>query len=143
MERLARYEDQAIVAGGSSESMTHDPQISIPFWQCEGGPELIRLPDSKRSTTTAREQYHSGTAGNNGGLTGSEGQAVRRQFGMGIPLGFGENGHGRDRNCDQKDQYRNHGDTGRLVSSFENRQVTRTRLLVMLDRNVANCLAYE
>jgi hypothetical protein len=69
-----------MVAGGRSEGMTHDPQISIPSGQCEGGSELIRLPDSKRTITTAREHYRSGTPGNNGGLTGSKGQAVRYQF---------------------------------------------------------------
>jgi hypothetical protein len=91
-----------MVAGRSSESMTHDPQISIPCGQCEGRSKMIRLPHSKSSITTAREQYHSGTAHNNGRLAGSESRAVRSQFGLGIRIGFGENRDGPDGNQTRK-----------------------------------------
>lgn len=111
-----------MVAGVSSESVTHDPQISIARRQGEGGSELIRLPDSKRRTTIAREQYQAGTAGNHRSLTGSKGQAVGCQIGTVLSMGCSKYCGGPDRNYDQKEQYRNRDDLGRLVSSFGSRQ---------------------
>jgi hypothetical protein len=75
-----------MVAVSSSERMIHDFQTSISCRQREKGSELIRLPDCEGSTTTTREQYHSRTPGNNGGLTGSKGQAIRYQFGIVLPM---------------------------------------------------------
>src|SRR6267143_5650347 len=88
-----------------SESMINNFQINISCRQREDGSELIRLPDSERSTTPAREQYRSGTTGSNGGLTGSQGQTVGYQSRIVPPMLCGQNCHSPDRNCDQKDQY--------------------------------------
>jgi len=92
-----------MIAVSSSESMTHDFQTCISYRQREEGSELIRLSDSECRTITASEQYYSRTAGDDGGLTGSKGQAVRYQFGTVIPMGRGQNCRSPDRNCDQDD----------------------------------------
>lgn len=92
-----------MIAASSSESMIHDSQTCISRRQREEGPELIRFPDSERRTIPASEQYYSRTAGDDGGLTGSKGQAVRYQFGTVIPMGCGQNCRIPDRNCDQED----------------------------------------
>jgi hypothetical protein len=132
-----------MVAGCSSESMTHDPQISISCGQCEGRSELIRLPDRNRRTTTASEQYHSGTAGSHSSLTGSKGRAIGHQFGPVRSLGCCKYCGGPDGNCDQKDYHGNHDNFGRIVSSFGNRQDYSGVRGVPLDRSVTNCMAYK
>ncbi len=132
-----------MVAVVNSESMIHDFQTCISCRQREEGSELTRLPDSKRSITTAREQYHSRTAGNNGRPTGLKGQAVRYQFGIVLLMWRGQNCRSPDRNCDQKDQYPNDS-PGHLVSSFGNRQGwIGSGLGVLFDRSVTNCLEYK
>ncbi len=100
---LARNQDRTMIAVSSSKSMIHDFQTCISCRQREEGSELIRLPDSERRTITASEQYYSRTAGDDGGLTGSKGQAVRYQFGMVLPMECGQNCRSPDRNCDHED----------------------------------------
>src|SRR5436309_1675274 len=124
--------------------MIHDFQTCISCRQGEEGSEPIRFPDSKRRNITASEQYYSRTAGDDGGLTGSKGQAVRYQFGIVLLMWRGQNCRSPDRNCDQKDQYPNHDSPGHLVSSFGNRQGwIGSGLGVLFDRSVTNCLEYK
>src|SRR5207249_634534 len=113
----------------SSENMIHEFQTGISCRQCEEGSELMRLLNGERRTITAGEQYYSGTAGNDGGLTGSKGRAVRCQFGVLFRLGFGQSCCSSDRNCDQEDHYPNHDDPGHPVSSFGSRQGYKERVL--------------
>jgi len=83
--------------------MIHNFQTCISRRQREEGSELIRLPDSERRIIPASEQYYSRDAGDDGGLTGSKGQAVRYQFGTVVPMGCRQNCRSPDRNCDQED----------------------------------------
>jgi hypothetical protein len=92
-----------MIAVSSSERMTYDFQTCISCRQSEEGSELMRLPDSERRTITASEQYYSRTAGYDGGLTGSKGQAVRYQFGRVLPMRCSQNYRSLDGNCDQED----------------------------------------
>src|SRR5437879_6875145 len=115
-----------MVAVRGSESMIHNFQTNISCRQREDGSELIRLPDSERSTTAAREQYRPRTASSNSGLTGSKSQTVRYQSGIVPPMLCGQNCHSPDRNCDQKDQYPDHNDPGRLSPPLGNRQGYKT-----------------